>query len=176
MFQFSRIPAYTQSGPGPGICSGTLLFLSLSMLTGLRQAALSSTASERSTRAVRLFLGRCPMSTARFHPRLSLYLMFTALLISASPGQGRAPISIMIDPPEATVHIGETQSFMALVNGAVNAGIRLGSSRGGRWQHNQGGRLHSSQGHRHLSRDCDGNHRRCHTSASCRKGDRGHAI
>ncbi len=30
----------------------------------------------------------------------------------------------MIDPPEATVHIGETQSFMALVNGAVNAGIQ----------------------------------------------------
>ena len=29
----------------------------------------------------------------------------------------------MIDPPEATVHIGETQSFMALVNGAVNAGL-----------------------------------------------------
>ena len=63
------------------------------------------------------------MSTARFHPRLSLCLLFTAWLISASPGQGKATISIMIDPPEATVHIGETQSFMALVNGAVNAGI-----------------------------------------------------
>ena len=63
------------------------------------------------------------MSTARFHPRLSLWLLFAALLISASPGQGQATISIMIDPPEATVHIGETQSFMALVNGAVNAGI-----------------------------------------------------
>ena len=64
------------------------------------------------------------MSTARFHPRLSLWLLFAALLISASPGQGQATISIMIDPPEATVHIGETQSFMALVNGAVNAGIQ----------------------------------------------------
>jgi hypothetical protein len=64
------------------------------------------------------------MSTARFHPRLSLCLLFTALLISASPGQGQATISIMIDPPEATVHIGETQSFMALVNGAVNAAIQ----------------------------------------------------
>ncbi len=64
------------------------------------------------------------MSTARFHPRLSLCLLFTALLIIASPGQGQATISIMIDPPEATVHIGETQSFMALVNGAVNAGIQ----------------------------------------------------
>jgi len=63
------------------------------------------------------------MSTARFHPPLSLCLLFTALLISASPGQGQATISIMIDPPEATVHIGETQSFMALVNGAVNAGL-----------------------------------------------------
>ena len=63
------------------------------------------------------------MSTARFHPRLSLCLLFAALLISASPSQGQAPISVMIDPPEATVHIGETQSFMALVNGAVNAGI-----------------------------------------------------
>jgi len=63
------------------------------------------------------------MSTTRFHPRLSLYLMFTALLISGSPGQGQATISIMIDPPEATVHIGETQSFMSIVNGDVNAGI-----------------------------------------------------
>jgi len=64
------------------------------------------------------------MSTARSYPRLSLCLVFTALLISASPGQGQATISIMIDPPEATVHIGETQSFMALVNGTVNAGIQ----------------------------------------------------
>jgi len=64
------------------------------------------------------------MSTARLHPAgLSLYLLFAALLISASRGQEQSPISIMIDPPEATVHIGETQSFMALVNGAVNAGI-----------------------------------------------------
>jgi hypothetical protein len=65
------------------------------------------------------------MSTARFHPAgLSLYLLFAALLISASAGQGQTTISIMIDPPEATVHIGETQSFMALVNGALNAGIQ----------------------------------------------------
>jgi hypothetical protein len=63
------------------------------------------------------------LSTARSHPRLSLCLLFIALLISASPGQEQAPISILIDAPEATVHIGETQSFMALVNGAVNAGI-----------------------------------------------------
>src|SRR2546422_5427138 len=48
------------------------------------------------------------MSTARFHPRLSLCLLFTALLISASLSQEQATISIMIDPPEATVHIGET--------------------------------------------------------------------
>ena len=64
------------------------------------------------------------MSTARFHPRLSLCLLFAALLGSTSSGQGQATISIMIDPPEATVHIGETQSCMALVNGAVNAGIQ----------------------------------------------------
>jgi hypothetical protein len=64
------------------------------------------------------------MSTARFQPRLSLWLLFTALLISASPDQGQATISIMINPPEATVHIGETQSFLALVNGTVNTGIQ----------------------------------------------------
>src|SRR2546428_13895017 len=64
------------------------------------------------------------MSTARFHPRLSLCLLFAALLISASAGQGQATISIMIDPPQTTLHVGETQSFMALVNGAVQAGIQ----------------------------------------------------
>src|SRR6266566_637891 len=35
------------------------------------------------------------MSTARFHPRLSLCLLFAALLISASAGQGQATISII---------------------------------------------------------------------------------
>ena len=64
------------------------------------------------------------MSTARFHPRLSLCLLFTALLISASLSQEQATISIMIDPPQTTLHVGETQSFMALVNGAVKAGIQ----------------------------------------------------
>jgi hypothetical protein len=64
------------------------------------------------------------VSTARFQPRLSLWVLFTVLLVSSSPGQGQATISIMIDPPKATVRIGETQSFMALVNGTVNAGIQ----------------------------------------------------
>jgi len=36
------------------------------------------------------------MSTARFQPRLSLCLLFAALLINTSPGQGQATISIMI--------------------------------------------------------------------------------
>ncbi len=64
------------------------------------------------------------MSTARFHLRLSLCLLFAALLISASAGQGQATISIIIDPPETTLHVGQTQSFMALVGGAVNLGIQ----------------------------------------------------
>lgn len=64
------------------------------------------------------------MSTARFHPRLSLCLLFAALLISASAGQGQATISIIIDPPEITLRVGQTQSFMALVGGAVNLGIQ----------------------------------------------------
>src|SRR5947208_14457383 len=64
------------------------------------------------------------MSTARFHLRLSLCLLFAALLISASAGQGQATISIIIDPPEITLHVGQTQSFMALVGGAVNLGIQ----------------------------------------------------
>ena len=64
------------------------------------------------------------MSTARFHPRLSLCLLFAALLISASAGQGQATISIIIDPPEITLYVGQTQSFMALVGGAVNLGIQ----------------------------------------------------
>jgi hypothetical protein len=63
------------------------------------------------------------MSTARFHPRSSLCLLFAALLISASAGRGQATISIMIDPSQTTLHVGQTQSFMALVEGVVNAGI-----------------------------------------------------
>jgi hypothetical protein len=62
------------------------------------------------------------MSTARFHQ--SLCLLFAALFLTGSSSQAQPTISIMIDPPEATVHIGETQSFMAVVNGAVNAGIQ----------------------------------------------------
>src|SRR5205823_5952168 len=73
----------------------------------------------------KLFPWEVLMSTARFHPaRLSLYLLFAALLISASTGQGRATISIIIDPPQATLHVGQTQSFMALVGDAVNLGIQ----------------------------------------------------
>jgi len=64
------------------------------------------------------------MSTARFHLRFSLCLLFAALLISASAGQGQASISLKIDPPETTLHVGQTQSFMAIVEGAVNAGIQ----------------------------------------------------
>jgi len=37
---------------------------------------------------------------------------------------GQATISIIIDPPEITLHVGQTQSFMALVGGAVNLGIQ----------------------------------------------------
>ena len=71
------------------------------------------------------------MSTPRFHPRLSLCLLFPALLgVVCSPiphaaaGQGQATTSIIIDPPQTTLHVGQTQSFMALVGGAVNLGIQ----------------------------------------------------
>jgi hypothetical protein len=84
------------------------------------------------------------MSTARFHPaRLSLYLLFAALLISETAGPEQATISIIIDPPQTTLHVGQTQSFMALVGGRCQPGNRGGSSRSGWGQHNERGCLHS---------------------------------
>ena len=68
------------------------------------------------------------MSTARFHPRLSLCLLFAALLISASAGQGQTTISIIIDPPEITLHVGQTQSFHGSCWGRCQPGNTVGSS------------------------------------------------
>jgi len=69
----------------------------------LAELPCPNAASNGSTRAVtfggadfgRLFPWEVPMSTARFHLRLSLCLLFAALLISASAGQGQATISII---------------------------------------------------------------------------------
>jgi len=63
------------------------------------------------------------MSTPRFPPRLSLCLLLFALLGSSPAGQAQETIpSVIIEPTEATLHVGQTQSFMALVEGTVHAG------------------------------------------------------
>jgi predicted secreted protein len=41
-------------------------------------------------------------------------------------GQGvkQAPISVAVNPPEATVHVGDKQTFTAVVKGTESAGVR----------------------------------------------------
>ena len=69
------------------------------------------------------------MSTARFHlrvfsPRLPALVSLTVMLSLAAPQQSpRTIISITIDPPEATLHVGQVQKFSAVVHGGDSAGI-----------------------------------------------------
>ncbi len=70
------------------------------------------------------------MPTGRFRPRLFfprslLLLWLTAILpLATSPQQSsRATASITIDPPEATLHVGQRQKFSAVVRGSHNVGV-----------------------------------------------------
>ena len=68
------------------------------------------------------------MPTPRFRPRLfsprSLLLLgLTVVLPLATSPQQRAIVSITIDPPETTLHVGQRQKFSAVVRGSHNAGV-----------------------------------------------------
>ncbi len=70
------------------------------------------------------------MPTARLCPRIfsprSLLLLWLAVILplATSPQQNpRSTVSITIDPPETTLHVGQRQKFSAVVRGSGNAGV-----------------------------------------------------
>lgn len=64
------------------------------------------------------------MSMSHFHTVLiAVFLLpFSTLPLGPAIKQGSA--SVTINPPEATVHVGQTQTFEAIVRGTQSTGIR----------------------------------------------------
>lgn len=66
---------------------------------------------------------------ARVHGDVSTFLVIAPLLLTIlqlTPHQsaGRTSISLTIEPPKATLFVGEKQKFAAVVKGATGIGIR----------------------------------------------------
>jgi hypothetical protein len=57
---------------------------------------------------------------------VALLLPFPTLPFAPTPRQSvkQDSVSVTIDPPEATVHVGQTQTFEAVVKGTHSTGIR----------------------------------------------------
>jgi hypothetical protein len=57
---------------------------------------------------------------------VALLLPFSPVTFSQTPQQGakQDSASVTINPPEATVHVGQTQTFEAVVKGTRSTGIR----------------------------------------------------
>jgi chitinase len=57
---------------------------------------------------------------------IALLLLFPTLPFASTPRQGlkQDSASVTINPPEATVHVGQTQTFEAVVRGTESTGIR----------------------------------------------------
>jgi len=74
------------------------------------------------------FAGRWPMSMSLFQTALSvaLVLPFSTVPFAATPRQSvkQDSASVTINPREATVHVGQTQTFEAVVKGTQSTGIR----------------------------------------------------
>ena len=68
------------------------------------------------------------MSMSHFQTVLTVALLlpFSTLPFAPTPGQSvkQDSISVTIRPPEATVHVGQTQTFEAVVKGTQSTGIR----------------------------------------------------
>jgi hypothetical protein len=74
------------------------------------------------------FVERWPMSISLFQTVLTaaLLLPFSAVPFAATPRQSvkQDPAFVTINPREATVHVGQTQGFEAVVEGTQSTGIR----------------------------------------------------
>ena len=68
------------------------------------------------------------MSMSRFQTVLTVALLlpFSAILFAPAPRQSakQNSASVTINPREATVHVGQTQTFEAVVKGTQSTGIR----------------------------------------------------
>jgi hypothetical protein len=73
------------------------------------------------------FVGRLPMSMNLFQTALTvaILLAFSAVPFAATPRQSvkQDSASVTINPSEATVHVGQTQAFEAIVKGTQSTGI-----------------------------------------------------
>jgi hypothetical protein len=74
------------------------------------------------------FAGRWPMSMNHFQTvvAVALLLPFSTVPFAPTPRQSvkQDSASVTIKPPEATVHVGQTQTFEAVVKGTRSTGIR----------------------------------------------------
>src|SRR5437660_11305858 len=72
--------------------------------------------------------GRRPMLMSHFQIVLTVALLlpFSTLPYAPTPRPSvkQDSVSVTIDPPEATVHVGQTQTFEAVVKGTHSTGIR----------------------------------------------------
>jgi hypothetical protein len=68
------------------------------------------------------------MSMSRFQTVLTVALLlpFSAILFAPAPRQSAKQVSasVTINPREATVHVGQTQTFEAVVKGTQSTGIK----------------------------------------------------
>ena len=84
------------------------------------------------------FAGRWPMSMNHFQTvvAVAVLLPFSAVPFPPTPRQSvkQDSASVTVKPHEATVHVGQTQTFEAVVKGTHSTGIRwaVAESNGGR--------------------------------------------
>jgi hypothetical protein len=68
------------------------------------------------------------MSTRRSWTVLTVALVFPLCAVAFAPTLRQSvshnPASVTVKPPEATVHVGQTQTFEAVVQGTQSTGIR----------------------------------------------------
>jgi hypothetical protein len=68
------------------------------------------------------------MSLSQFHAVLNIALLLplsaVPFAVTSRQSVNRDSASVTINPPEATVHVGQTQTFEAVVKGTHSTGIR----------------------------------------------------
>src|SRR5690349_9982398 len=99
------------------------------------------------------------MSLSQFHVVLTVALLLplsaVPFAVTSRQSVNRDSASVTINPPEATVHVGQTQTFEAVVKGTHSTGIRwaVAERNGGRIT--EDGIYYSSASCGPLSRRCD---------------------
>jgi hypothetical protein len=88
---------------------------------------------------------------------VALLLPFFTVPFAPTPRQSvkQGSASVTINPPEATIHVGQTQTFEAVVKGYSQHWNTMGGRRAQRRAHNRRWNLYSSPTCGPLSRRCD---------------------